>query len=288
MTCTGTIFDKEGLPDAVIETTARGGRGLAVFVQDQTTEMLDLLFLEEKVTDLTLATDTVIDTRTITLATGHGLTNANSIGHILELARVADGTFYQGEILDVTGDVVELSPPMSSIYTVATTIVVTGNPNMVQDSATGVAIDGSITPVIFSIKPLPGQSGDITRVTLATTSPNSSDLSTFGGGGELSIGMTLRVKRSDGTFKNLYTYRNNFDLVMHGFDSGVFAPKGGNALHGFASRVTFAGQDKHGVTVRLDGTFDEELQIVISELMDNTASGNISVKFIAEGSELQG
>ena len=137
----------------------------------------------------------------------------------------------------------------------ANTFIGTGNPNMCQDAATSVAINGSVTPVIFSIKPLPGQSGDITRLTMVTTSSNNSDLTTFGGSSALVVGLTLRKKRADGTFKNIYTYRQNFDMVIHGFDSGIFEPKGGNSIHGFASRVTFAGQDKHGVTVRLDGSY---------------------------------
>jgi len=288
VTCANTIHDKEGLPNSLIETTSRGGKGLAIFVQDQTTDMLDLLFLEEKAVGLALGLDTVIDSRTVTLSTGHGLTSANSAGHIMELAHIDEGRFYQGEILSITGDVVELSPPMSDVFAVATTSVGTGNPNMSQDAATNAAIDGSVTPVIFTIKPLPGQSGDITRIVMATTSSNESDLTTFGGAPKLTIGVTLRIKRTDGTFKNLYTYRENFDLAMHGFDTGVYNPKGGNATYGFAVRISFNGQDKHGVTVRLDGSFDEELQIVISELMDNTASGNLTVKFLAEGSELQG
>ena len=272
-----------------IETTDRGGQGVAVFVQDQATEMLDLLFLQEKVTGLTLGADTVIDTRTLTLSVGHGLTTANSAGHIIELAHVADNHFYQGEILSIAGDVVTVAPPMTNIYDIATTVIGTGNPNMVQDTATGVAIDGSVTPVIFTIKPLPSQSGDINRIVVATTSTNEGDLSTFGGAPALVVGMTLRVKRSDGTFKNLFTYKTNFDIAFHaaGDMEPPFTPKGGNTTHGIIARITFNGQDKHGVTVRLDGNIDEELQVIIFELMDKTASGNLTVKFLAEGSELQ-
>jgi len=271
-----------------LETSARGDVGIPVYLQDQTTDMLDLYFLQAKTSGLLLAVDTAIDSRSITLATGHGLTTANSAGHILEIADTLDARFYQGKILAITGDVVVLSPPMSKIFTVADSVAGTGNPNMVEDAATGVAIDGSVTPVIFTIQPLPQQSGDITRVIMATTSDNASDLQTFGGAPALTVGMTLRAKHQDGTFTNIFTYQDNFDIAIHGFDTGVFAPKLGNAVNGFIARVTFAGQSKHGVAVRLDGALNEELQIVILELMDNTPSGNISVTFIGEGSELQG
>lgn len=269
------------------EITARGGTGLAVFIQDQTTDMLDLVFLELKATGLTLAADTDPSSRSFTLTPGHGLTNANSQGHFAEIANI-NGRFLQSQILDVTGDVVTIRQPIGDVYIANSALVSTGNPNMATDEATGAAIDGTNNPVIFTIKPLPFQSGDITRIIFTSTSDNPSDYTTFGGAPALLVGVTLRYKRSDGTFKNLFTYVNNRDLVLHGFDTEIDAPKAtGNATFGRAGRITFASQGKHGVAARLDGALFEELQIVISELMINTSVGNSEVRFMAEGSELQ-
>jgi hypothetical protein len=272
-----------------VETTARGGKGVATFKQSNITEMLDLLFLQEKVTGLTLDANTVVDSRAITLSAGHGLTTGNSAGHILELAHTTDNHFYQGKVITIAGDVVTLAPPINDIYTVATTAISTGNPNMAEDTATGAAIDGSVTPVIFTVRPISSQAGDISRIVMASTSSNEGDLSTFGGAPALTVGMTLRVNRGDGTFKNLYTYQTNFDLAQHaGGDSNPpFLPKGGNTTHGIITRVSFEGEDKHNTAVRLDGALGEELQIVIFELMNNTGTGNLTVSFLAEGSELQ-
>jgi hypothetical protein len=275
-----------------VETSDRGSVALPVILTDQTTDMLDLVFLEIKVTGLTLAADTDadLDLRTFDLAGGHGLTNATSLGHFIELADNTNGRFIQSEILDITGDTVTIRQPISRIFTVAATEIATGNPNMVRDPATLVVIDGSTTPVIFTIKPLASQAGDITRIMAASISPNVSDYTTFGGADALTVGMTLRKKRADGTYKNLYTYVNNRDFVLHGFDNEPDSPKAtGNATHGRASRVTFAGQDKHGVAERLDGALGEELQIVIFELMKYAgATGNLDFRFMGEGSQLQG
>lgn len=271
-----------------LETTARGGVGVPVFIQDQTTDPLDLFFLQKKVTGLTLGANTVINEREVTLSTGHGLTTANSAGHIIDLTHTSVGTFYRGEILSVTGNVVKVAPPLSGIYEIATTSVFTGNSNIAQDSATGLPIDGSVAPVMFSLEPQLSQAGDITAITLAATSNNSSDLTTFGGAPALTDGMTLRINRGDGTYKNIFTYRNNFDIAIQGNDLQVFEPKAGNTTKGLSARVSFAGQENHGVAIRLDGALGEALELVIYELMDDTASGNISVKFLAEGSELQG
>lgn len=285
-----SISSPDPLPVSIIsplETTARGGVGVPVFIQDQTTDPLDLFFLQKKVTGLTLDVNTVIGDREITLTTGHGLTTLNSAGHIIDLTQTTDGRFYRGEILTVTGDVIQLAPPISSIYNVATTAIYTGNNNLCQDSASGVAIDGSVTPVIFSLAPMASQSGDITVIKLATTSLNGSDLTTFGGAVALVAGMTLRIKRSDSTYKNIFTYRTNFDIAIHGNDLKVFDAKAGNTIKGVVASVAFAGQGNHGVAIRLDGSLGEELEVIIYELMDNTANGNVTVKFLAEGSELQ-
>ena len=270
-----------------IETNTRGSKGLAVFIQDQTTDPLDLFFLQKKVEGLTLGANTVVGERTLTLSAGHGLTTANSAGHIIDLTRSPDGDFYRGEILTITGDVVEVAPPLSDNYQIATTGIYTGNSNMCGDSATGVAIDGSITPVVFSLDPRPSQSGDITAITLATTSPNFSDLTTFGGAPILVAGMTLRINRGNGTYKNIFTYRSNFDVAVQGNDLKTFDPKTGNTTKGTSAKIAFAGQHNHGVAIRLDGALNEKLEVIIYELMNNTSTGNITVKFLAEGSELQ-
>lgn len=272
----------------LVEQSDRGGLSHPVTLQDQTTDMLDLIFLEEKFTGLTLASDTTVDDRFFTLTAGHGLTNANSMHHFLEMADIT-GRFVQSEILDVTGDVVTLRMPIGRIFEPANTLINTGNPNMAIDAATGAAVDGSVTPVIFKVRPSPFQIGDITRIVFTSTSDNPSDYSTFGGAPALDIGITLRKKRADATYKNHYTYVVNRDLVSHGFDNTPDEPKAtGNATYGRAGRITFASQGKHGVAERLSGALGEELQIIISELMINGTTGNSEVRFMAQGSELQG
>lgn len=275
-----------------LETSDRGDVAIPVISTDQTTDMLDLVFLEVKVTGLTLNADTAanLDLRVFTLAAAHGLTNANSQGHYIELADDITGKFIQTVILDITGDVVTVRQPIGRVFLAASTSISTGNPNMVEDAATGVVIDGSSTPVIFTVKPVGVQAGDITRIIMASISDNTSDYTTFGGADALDVGITLRKKRADATYKNLYTYVNNRDFVLHGFDEKADTPKAtGNATFGRASRITFSGQDKHGVAERLDAVLNEELQIVISELMiSGGANGNTEVRFIAEGHELQG
>lgn len=271
-----------------LETSDRGSIGVPVFLQDQTTDILNLYFLQTKATGLTLAAPTSAESRVITLAAGHGLTTANSFGHILEISSTTSGRYYQGEIISITGDVVTLDTPVGNIFTVANSVVGTGNHNLVKDTATGAIIDGSVTPVIFKVAPLPTQSGDMTKVIIAMQSANESDMSTFGGAPALTVGLTLRVKRADGSYKNIFNFKDNFDMVLPAFDYATYNPKVGNSIRGFLAMISFAGQENQGVAIRLDGSLGEELQVVINELMVDAGAGNTLVSLLARGSELQG
>lgn len=273
--------------DIPIETSDRGNRGVAVFLQDQTTNMLNLPFLQSKATGLTLAIATIIDTRAITLTPGHGLTTANSANHVIELTDTTNGFFFQGRVVSIAGDVVTVGTPINKAFDPLITLVTTGNPNIIKDAATGVAIDGSVTPVIFKVKPYASQKGDITRLILAITSSNDMDINSFGGAAALTLALTLRVKLADGSYKNLFAYRSNFDFALHGFTINTYIPKVGNSVRGLTALVTFAGQQNHGVALRLDGDLEEELQLVVLEAMDASGAGNLSFSIIAEGSELQ-
>lgn len=280
-----TIID---LLYSVFEVSEDGNTGIAIFDQDQTTDILDIYFLQSKAVGLTLDTDTVNDSREITLTAGHGLTSANSAGHILEIASSSTPRFYVGRIVGVSGDTVELAPPVDAMFEAYDSVVSTGNPNMVQDEATGAVIDGSATPVVFTVRPTQSQSGDINRVIMASTTENDGDLSTFAGAPALDLGILLRKKREDGSYKNIFTFMNNFDFKIYGFDFSSDLPKVvSNNTQGFSARFTFNGKDKHGVVVRLDGSKGEELQILVSERMDNTNNGNLSMTFLAQGSEIQ-
>lgn len=284
-------LNKDELQNSLVqfsEITDRGDIGLAVFHQDQATELLIIPFLSSRVSGLSLAQPTVIGSHSIVLAVNHGLTTANSKGHIIELAVEESGIFYQGRIVSVAGNVVTVGPLLSNVFSPSDTIVGTGNPNLATDPATGLPIDGSVTPVIYTVKPLPGQAGDINKIVFACSSEAAGDMSTFGSAAELSRGLTLRVKRSDLSYRNIITFVNNFNLFLGGGEIQFYDPKLGNSLHSVGGHITFNGQNHAGVVVRLDGNLDEELQLVVSELMDNSSVGNNNIYFFGIGSELQG
>jgi hypothetical protein len=273
---------------AAFETSDRGTTGLGVFVQDQTTEMLDLDFLQELHTT-TLAVDSDPASRTVTLTPGHGLTPGTvpgtsvypdgDVGTILEVGVTSSGRFIQAKVLAVSGDDITLNQLVGDVFP-AGAPVVTGNRNLAL-------ADGSTTPVVFKVEPSPAQAGDITRIIVAIVGPSAMDFAGFGSDDPLDIGLQFRIRRGDGSHKNLRTVDRNLEGSLWGFDTDEFIPKQGNSQHGRAFRVTFSGQDKHGVTARLDGFLGVGEQFECVVLEDLTAQTNTEIRVIAEGSELQ-
>jgi hypothetical protein len=274
---------------ASFETSNRGNTALGVFIQDQTTPVLTVPFLQARAA-VELAADTEIDSRTIELATGHN----TDFGDIIELAEVATTNFMQSRVIDplglaaigdpVTGDTITLDSPVNRVYTVSGSIALRSTKSMLADGR--MVSQGGPGPQVFSILPLPDQAGDMVRVIIELRGAvgGTMDFTSFGSEPELLNGVVVRVKNSDGTFRNLFNFKSNSDFIEQGFDHAFLDPKGGNTVPGFTSRVTWGGQSKHGVVIRLDGALDEELQIIIQ---DDLRNGNTRFHLTAQGHELQ-
>ena len=235
---------------------ASGTTGFNVFLGDQTEGVLDVPFLQQLSTP-TLAADTVIDSRDITLTAGHGLTGADA-GKVVELADITNGSYFmQCDITGVSGDVVTLDCPVNRIYTTTESLVAVSNADM--------NIDGSTTPVIFSVLPFSAQAGHMTRMICEMRDAADMDFTTFGGIPELTNGVVVRINNGDGTYRNLYNFKSNGDIIEQCFDHSFLLPKAGNSIRGFTTRLTWAGQSKRGVTISLDGSKNESLELIVQD-----------------------
>ena len=253
---------------STIKTTNRGDIGVGVLISDQTSDPLDVPFLNERATG-TLAADTVIDARTFTLNAGHGTV----AGDVVELSNGVD-TFMQTIVLTVNVNTITVDQPINAIYAAGSDVIIASD-NML--------VDGSVTPVIFSVKPEPHQAGDFTRISIEIRSSLDMDFTTLGGKATVTNGCVLRVKRADGTYKNILNFKSNGDYTRNSTETIYLLPKQGNSTNGFFSSTAFGGQDKRGVVIRLDGSLGEELQLVVQ---DDLTADNIFFKMDAQGHEV--
>jgi hypothetical protein len=259
---------------ASFETSDRGTTALGIFAQDQTTPVLTVPFLQGRAS-VSLAVDTVLESRTITLNGGHG----TLVGEIIELADPEALKFMQSQVINVNVNVITLDQPVNRVYFAATAIA--------QRSSDVMLINGSVTPQVFSILPLPSQAGDMVRIILEIEGDADMDSASFGSDVALTNGCVIRVSEPGGTFKNLFNFKTNGDFLSQGFDHTFLQPRvPGNNTRAFNSRVTWGGQSKHGVVIRLDGSLNEQLQVVIQD--DLTLGVNTKFKITAQGHELQG
>ena len=253
-----------------IERSKRGSYGASVFVQDQTSGVLDINFLKQKNT-ANIIVPTVINARSLTLSAGHGAV----IGDVIELASKKDGSlFMQAVVQGVAGDVLTIDTPINLEYMPSQTFVIISTKEM--------SVDGSATPQVFSVEPLPVQKGDMVRLIVTMTDNVDMDFETFGGLTKLTNGCVLRVNNGDGSYRNIANFKSNGDIQLYSFDADYQTNNGGG-VRSFTARMTWGGQSKHGVVVRLDGSIGEKLEIVVQDDL----TGLLSMNWIAQGSEVQ-
>ena len=236
-----------------------------VLVRDQTSLLKIIPFKKAEATT-TLTIDTIPNENIITVASAAGF----SVGDSLTIySRTSVGS-YIGYILDIVGTTITLDTPMDVVYPFDTSVVAVGTDNM--------NVDGSSTSQTFSLRPaLPVECTcniDITRIIFILETVTTPTFPEFGDIVSLARGIVIRKK--DGVYQNLMNIKSNADLAKIGFDMELLSATG-VGVNGVKARITFAGQDKMGVAVRIGAT--EDLEMIIQDNL----TGITSFKVIAEG-----
>jgi hypothetical protein len=239
--------------------------------QDKTSKPIDAYF-QQQVSSFTIGVNTVASTATgliytFTATTGHGISIGNEI---LLLDIIADISFY-ATVINVVIDVITVDRPIDHVFPTATTLCRITTSNM--------AVVGSlVTPQIFTVRsgaiPIDG-----VRMFLTTLGDNTTpDDGKFGNIDALENGIIFRV--FDGFKLTAFNFKKNLDIKQFCYDVKYTVAAGPSGEVGMSARISFAGEDKHGVALRVHGT--GVLQwIVQDDLTDLTA-----VKVSLEGHEV--
>jgi hypothetical protein len=249
------------------EVNVEKNGGLAINVQDQHTPII-IAYMNNEEASSTLATNpTVINDLSFDVVDATGFT----IGGYLSIFSVPDNRFYLASILNIVSNTITVDTPLDFAYPVGS-FVTSGNRNM--------NVDGSTTPVIYGLRNTEeaiGSAFDITRIMFVCLTESSIDLSKFG---DIADGLTngIVLRKKDGEIRNIFNVKTNGELknMMYDFDiSASTNPQQGQ--DGFVGRLTFSGQSKMGVTLRLEP--GEDMQIIIQD--DLTSLTRFAI--IAEG-----
>lgn len=230
-----------------VKTTGGGTRSnpftivADVSIQDQTTKPL-ILPLAQQLGLAELSADAVLDSFTVTVTNTTGAT----VGSHFRIINSASDRYYFGEILAINGLTLTLDTGIDFTY-VSGSEVTYSNINM--------AVNGSVTPVHFHLRtgsPSIPSSLDITRLIMTCECTDPVNLSTFGDIEDgLDRGLVLRTNDTE-TMHNVWNVKTSNDLLSIGYDLALFDAS--NPVHGrngFAWRLTFGGQSKIGVVLRV-------------------------------------
>lgn len=250
--------------------TARVTKGaLDTNTQDQFTPSVDSYFIKS-VSNFSLALDTPVSTVTtleydFTAAPGHGMVIGNEI---LLLDVVGDRSF-QAMVLNVAGDVITTDRPIDHLFPAATALgrIVTSE----------MAVDGSITPQIFSVRAGVVPS-DIIRTLLTMTGTTAMDDGKFGSLPALTRGLVFRIV--NGRQQTIFNFKTNQEIKQFCFDVN-YSDKAPAGQYGLSARMSFGGQDKHGVTLRISGL--SALQWIVQDNL----TGALSIKTSDQGHEVE-
>ena len=174
---------------------------------------------------------------------------------------------FVGQALTAGVNLVGFDMPLNFSYPSSTTAAIT--------TSIDLNVNGSATRRTFSVGPPVDQQVDITRILLQMITNNATDLDAFGDiGGGLARGLGVRVVNGENI--NLFNAKTNGELKNLMFDlEPIETSKFG--VFGVAGRLTYGGQSKHGVTLRLSE--GETLEAIIQDDLTSL----VSFRMIAAG-----
>ena len=243
-----------------------------VSISDQTTYPVIANF-NKVVTYSTSTIFAAINTNQITVSNITGFV----VGQYLQLFSMSNNKFYLGNIIEINSNTIVLDTPLDNDFDIGT-YVIGANKNL--------NVNGSVTTEIYSLRNATLGLGvldidfDITRLIFICETTSSVDLSKFGDMiGGIQKGVVLR--RIDGENRNIFNVKTNGDLANIMYDFAVQqATNPAQGQNGFLGRLTFSGQEKMGVALRIKP--GEDLQIIIQDDLSTL----IKFYIIAEGHEV--
>lgn len=249
----------------IVEPIESNG-GIPVNLQDQTTPMI-IMPLHQEIGNTTLSGNFTIGDYVIPLVSVSGISN----GDYVEVFNVANQRFWHGTVLSISGTNLTVDSPSDFNFT-------SGDP--FHNGNKQLNVDGSSTIQTFSggLHENLGLEYDITRIIFHMTDGQAMDDTKFGGISALTNGIVLRSR--NGVYNNVFNVKSNGEIGEIAFDKR-YEEKAGGGSYGFSSRLTFAGQNKIGVTIRLEDNDDLEL------LVQDDLTGLSTFTIIAEGHIVQ-
>ena len=248
------------------ETIIKGSKSdgsIDVNIQDQVTTPIDFYFTQVMGPPTTVATPINIGDYEVEVASAAGCSPGDYFG-VFENNRA-----YFGTILSIATNTITLDTPLDYDFSAGSTAACFSRE---------LDVDGSSTVQTFQVEVGSGgtEAIDITRLILLIETTDTPSLAEFGDLPALTNDIVLR--RVNHKTNNIFNLKTNGDISNVCYDLNLFNTGGffGGA-EGFVARITFAGQAKHGVAIRLMP--GDKLQMLVQDDL----SSLVKFRIMAQG-----
>lgn len=229
------------LPDGTKATWFDSRGNVQVAIQDQFTQFFDFR-LAKTLGSSTIATDTSINSKSITVADASSATAGNYVA-IFPSPFGYNTEIYVGKILSKALNVISLDTPINRVFQIGDVI-------LYRDPELHLA-NGSITPQIYALfVPAGNIQLDLTRIMIVMECSTAPDDSLFGNLTALTNGIVLRHNSTINGIRNIWNAKTNGDLAEIAYDV-LYTDKAGAGHFAVRCLITLNAQRFHGVTVRM-------------------------------------
>jgi hypothetical protein len=196
----------------------------------------------------------------VTLTLTSGIAVGDTVINVGSSTGVVAGeaiTIYEGKrmsqfiVAGTTATTITINPSSDFAYTTAA---------LVESGPWNMAVDGSVTPQIFTIKCPPSGRFYIHAFNHTILDQSVMDDAKFGGLTALTNGIVVR--RTNGGTKNLSIIVNNTGFYEFGYDTS-YSAKAPAGYYGFKARKDLG--QVNGITGLLKGADDDEFQLIVND-----------------------
>ena len=182
------------------------------------------------------------------------------------------------------GDCINISPPGEHLHVYREIIVIDTNTftldagldtafvnaSVVTKVLTNMAVNGAVTPVIFSVHPSTNERVDIVRLLFSIECATAPDDSAFGDLTALTNGVHVRRNTESGTeYLTLGVWKANKDMKLNMYNVDYTA-KAGPSTHGVNGRWSIF--DGTGAVLNIDELENESIEFVIQDDLSGLAA----------------
>lgn len=241
---------------------------LSVLLADQDTPAIAIKFSRTTAAFTSLDANASVDDTTVSVASTTGAVVGQRIGIFGGATR-----FFFATILSVGAGSITFDTPLDFAFT-------SGSGVAYSNTDISDANGSLVSPVIYEV-PNSAQIGsgaviDVTRLMFkvkCSTTPEFDEFCDISGG--LTNGIVLR-KKVNGVATNYWNIKKNSDFSLLAYDLQLYDSSPPLNINGVTSRLTYGGQSKHGVVIRLQP--QESLQLIVQDDLTSLVDFEIMVE----------